>query len=109
VGTYGGQNLFEDKDKFPKLQSFVETIKRSGLDLTGLLVGEDGEYEIYAKNFDDSEMVIYFNDRVSFDKTASNLIAFIEDSKVKKTDNNGKMNFESINLRFGNNIFYVTK
>lgn len=104
-----GQNLMGDKSKFIAMNGFIESIKKSGLNLTGLLVGEDGQYELYAKNIDNSEMVIYFNDRLPLDKIQSNLIAFIENSKVKKGDNNGKMNFESINLRFGNNIFYVTK
>ncbi len=104
-----GQNLMGDKDKFIATNNFIDSIKRSGLNLTGLLIGEDGQYELYAKNIDNSDMVIYFNDRFPLDKIQSNLIAFIENSKVKKGDNNGKMNFESINLRFGNNIFYVTK
>ncbi len=109
ISSLVGQNLFGDKDEFIKLQNFVESIRRSGLNLTGLLVGDDGQYEMYAKNYDDSEMVIYFDDRIPFEKSAINLIAFIEDSKVKKNGNDGKINFESINLRFGNNIFYVAK
>lgn len=104
-----GKNLIGDEDKFIEIQSFVDLIKKSGINATGLLIGEDGQYEMYAKNHDDSEMVIYFNNRIPFEKTTSNLIAFIEDSKVKKNGNNGKMNFESINLRFGNNIYYVAK
>lgn len=109
VSEIVGKNLMGDKDKFIEIQSFVDTIKKSGLNLTGMLIGEEGQYELYAKNDDGTDMIIYFNDRVSLDKSASNLITFIEDSKVKKNGNNGKMNFESINLRFGNNIFYVAK
>jgi hypothetical protein len=104
-----GKNLIDNQEKFIEINNFIESIKKSGIKLTGLLFGDDGQYEMYAKNYDESDMVIYFNDRISLDKIASNLIAFIEDSKVKKNGNNGKINFESINLRFGNNIYYVAK
>ncbi len=104
-----GKNLIDNQEKFIEINNFIESIKKSGIKLTGLLFGDDGQYEMYARNYDESDMVIYFNDRISLDKIASNLIAFIEDSRVKKNGNNGKMNFESINLRFGNNIYYVAK
>ncbi len=104
-----GKNLIDNQEKFIEINNFIESIKKSGIKLSGLLFGDDGQYEMYAKNYDESDMVIYFNDRISLDKIASNLIAFIEDSKVKKNGNNGKINFESINLRFGNNIYYVAK
>ncbi len=104
-----GQNIFDENDKFVEINNFIDLIKKSGLTITGLLIGDDGQYELYAKNNDYSEMIVYFDNRISLDKIATNLIAFIEDSKVKKNGNNGKINFESINLRFGNNIFYVTK
>ncbi len=91
---------FIDKKLFNDLQNFIDITKRSKINLIGILIGAEGNYEMYSKNSNNSETVIYFNDRIPFDKTAGNLLTFL---------NNSKGNFDSINLRFGNNIFYVNK
>lgn len=95
-----GTNVI-DKDKFLQLQNFADNSFRLGLKSKGILIDDQGQYEMYAVNADGSDLTIYFNDRISLDKISSNLTTFIEDSKNKT--------FESINLRFGNNIFYVNK
>jgi len=91
-----------DKERFKELINFSEIAKKGNLNPQGILIGANGNYEMYAKNKDGSDLIIYFNDKYSFDKSASNLIAFWENSS--QTDL-----FDSINLRFGNNIFYVSK
>lgn len=100
---------FINIDLFNNLQKFTKTVKDSGIDSQGILISSEGNYELYSKNLDDSETVIYFNDRIPLDKTVSNLIAFLNDSKILKKGATSTPVFDSINLRFGNNIFYVTK
>ena len=90
---------FIDSKTFGDLQNFVKSIKDAGIPIVGLLVGEKGSYELYLKNKDGSEAVVYFDDRIPFEKTSSNLIVFWDNKTI----------FDYINLRFGNNIFYVTK
>lgn len=100
---------FIDQKTFTELENFISIIKKSKLIPTGILIGENGEYEMYIKNIDESIMTVYFDNRFPFDKTATNLIAFIEDAKLKKKSASTTPIFDSINLRFGNNIFYVPK
>lgn len=92
-------NNFIDSKIFNELQNFVKSIKDAGIPVIGILIGEGGNYELYLKNKDSSESIVYFDNRIPFEKTSSNLIAFWNDKTI----------FDYINLRFGNNIFYVTK
>lgn len=103
-----GTSIIDEK-KFLKLQDFVETVKRENLNPQGILIGLQGQYEMYSKNYDGSDLIIYFDDRAPIDKTISNFITFWDNSKITKKGATTTPVFESINLRFGNNIFYVTK
>lgn len=98
-----------DKDKFLQLQNFVKNVENSGIIATGLLLSEDGSYELYIKNVDQSIAVVYFDDRTSLDKVVSNLSVFWKNSINKKIGSDSIPNFEYINLRFGNNVFYHIK
>ncbi len=100
---------FIDKDLFNNLQKFAEVVEKANIDPSGILIGSQGDYEMYSKNIDGSEMIIYFSDRSPFEKTATNLVAFWNDSKIKKKGATTTPIFDSINLRFGNNVFYVNK
>ncbi|HEY9583822.1 MAG TPA: hypothetical protein VJI66_02565 [Candidatus Paceibacterota bacterium] len=97
---YVNQDTLE-KEEFIDLQNFISVIKNAGIVTTGILVGENGAYELYIKNNDDTGAVIYFDNKKPFPETASNLIAFLAKTKEK--------NFDYINLRFGNNIFYTIR
>lgn len=98
-----------EKDKFQQLQNFVKNVENSGIIATGLLLSEDGSYELYIKNVDQSIAVVYFDDRTSLDKVVSNLSVFWKNSINKKIGSDLIPNFEYINLRFGNNVFYHIK
>lgn len=102
-------DFFIDTDLFKDLQDFIKIIKDSRISAIGILIGENGQYELYIKNVDLSESIIYFDDKISFEKTASNLIAFWNETVFNKNGTSSAPIFEYINLRFGNNIFYVTK
>lgn len=93
-------NNFMDASRFKELQAFLKGMSANGITTLGILIGEGGSYELYMKNRDQSTAVVYFDDRTSFDKTMSNLVAFWD---------NTKDNFDYINLRFGNNVFYSKK
>lgn len=98
-----------NQDKFLQLQNFVKNVENSGIIATGLLLSEDGSYELYIKNVDQSIAVVYFDDRSSLDKIVSNLSVFWKNSLNKKIGSDLIPNFEYINLRFGNNVFYHIK
>lgn len=100
---------FIDKDLFLQFQKFIAMIQKEHISIVGLLIGEKNQYELYIKNKDNTEAVVYFDNRTPLEKTASNLILFWNDSMLKKKNATTTPIFDYINLRFGNNIFYVTK
>ncbi len=103
-----GQNFIEEK-RFRELENFLSGVIKGGLNPLGLLIGEDGEYEMYVENITgENEATVYFDDKLSFDNTLSNLLTFWE-STVKKGTRNLETPFEYINLRFGNTIYYSTQ
>ena len=104
IGTY-----FIDTEQFKKFQKFIKNIQDAHISTTGLLIGENDQYELYIKNKDLSDAVVYFDNRIPLEKTATNLILFLNDEMMKKNTATSTQNFDYINLRFGNNIFYVTK
>ena len=100
---------FIDKALFHDLQKFIDTIQRAHISTVGILIGENNRFELYLKNTDLTEVTVYFDNRLPFNKTATNLVAFWNDSITKKKNATTTPIFDYINLRFGNNIFYVTK
>lgn len=113
ISTSTGQTLvgmtFIPQELFKKLQIFIENAGKSAISPLGLFIAENGNYELYIRNVDNSEAVVYFDDRSPFDKTLSNFVAFWNDSLKKKKNATSTPIFEYINLRYGNNIFYETK
>ena len=103
-----GQKFIET-EKFNEFQKFVQNIKRNGIEPTGMLVAEDGNHELYIKNVDDSLAVVYFDERTPFDKIASNLITFWQNAMIEMRVEDVVPTFDYINLRFGNNVFYITR
>ncbi len=100
---------FIDKKRFEELQKFIFSIKKLNIQPLGILIGEGGNYELYIKNSDQSEMIVYFNDRATFNKTLSNFLAFWNDTLIKTKSSNTAPVFDYIDLRFGNNVFYMKK
>jgi len=100
---------FIDLERFNQLQDFVSGLNSSKVVSTGMLISEDGSYELYINNIKEGTAVVYFDDRTPFDKTMSNLITFWNNALDKKIGTTTISNFEYINLRFGNNVFYLTK
>lgn len=100
---------FIPSDQFLKLQEFIEGVRKAGITPTGILVTEEGSYELYIENQDKSQAVVYFDNRTPFDRTLSNLIVFWHNTLNKKIGLTKIPQFDYINLRFGNNVFYLIK
>ncbi len=91
--------------RFQELERFVVGSRKGGLSPLGVLIGEDGDYEMYMKNKKgNSEVTVYFDDKAPFDNTLSNLLTFWQNSLASTT-----IAFDYINLRFGNTVYYSTQ
>lgn len=92
---YVSGTSFVDEMRFAELQKFIYGAEQAGIDVSGILIGEDGEYEMYTSQ----DTTVYFDDRVPFDETLAHLLAFWRASSPPSP-----LNY--INLRFGNTIYY---
>ncbi|MEK9177899.1 MAG: hypothetical protein AAB777_02130 [Patescibacteria group bacterium] len=90
---------------FRALQSFYNSARNYGIDVRALLVKGAGEYELYAGT-DSGVIVVYFNEINGLDNELTALISFWNDVSQKTNGKNGKMKLDSIDLRYGSNIFY---
>lgn len=100
-----GKN-FVDEKRFKELENFTQGAIKGGLQPLAILIGDNGEYEMYMKNkIGDSEMTVYFDDRRPFDATLENLLTFWQNTfDIHKATSTPV--FDYINLRFGNTIYY---
>ena len=94
-------SLATSSSKFVELQNFYNGARNAGLDVHSILIKEGGEYEMYVDN-----IVIYFNDLRSFDEQLLNLISFWNRLVVNKEEGDKSSEFESIDVRYGSNVFY---
>lgn len=100
---------FMTPERFVELQTFIRGAGKANIRVTGVLVGADGSYELYVQNRDESMAIVYFDDRTPFAKTLANLVTFWDGAMSKKIGTTTIPNFNYINLRFGNNVFFTTK
>lgn len=102
---------FVDEKRLGELENLINGTHQGGLSPLGILIGDNGEYELYVKNKKgDSEVTVYFDDKVPFEKTLSNLLTFWQNpfgtKSLKATTTPA---FDYINLRFGNTVYYSTQ
>jgi hypothetical protein len=97
-----------DRAKFKSLQDFYDGVQRHDIEVEGLLIKPGGEYELYVSNNDTpaSTVVVYFNDHNNLETELSNLISFWSNMLSKATQKGEKLKFDSIDLRYGSNVFY---
>jgi hypothetical protein len=105
---------FVTEKRFEELENLTNGAHQGGLSPLGILIGDNGEYELYVKNKKgDSEVTIYFDDKVPFDTTLSNLLTFWQNplgtAGVKGKKATTTPAFDYINLRFGNTVYYSTQ
>ena len=114
IGSYATST-----QEFSALQSFVDGVRASRISTFGVLMKDSGEYELYAENPSGAPAdasvatstgeapdiaVIYFNDSSPFPTELSDLTAFWD--KEMSQDSASQPRFESIDLRYGPNVFY---
>lgn len=85
--------------EFNDLQQFYNQSRESELDPKFILVKDNGEYEMYAK-----DTIIYFNNQSPLLSQLQNLILFYNRMKQDQV-----ILFEYIDVRFGSNVFYRQK
>ena len=108
-GTYATST-----SKFLDLQDLMNGARHAGLKPEGILVKEGGEYELYAHNPDgeatatttDDTVVVYFNDSQPLSVELSNLMAFWAKKNEDARVSGRAIRFESIDVRYGDNVFY---
>ena len=103
---------FIDEKTFNRLENFVSGSIKEGIFSLGILIGENGEYEMYAKNTftknnasNTDYITIYFDDKTPLETTFSNLVTFWKDAILKNKNADFPV-FDSINLHFGNTVYY---
>lgn len=119
IPTDSGETLlgthFVEEKRFDELEHLVQGARLGGLSPQGILIEDNGEYEMYVKNQKgDSEVTVYFDDKAPFDATLSNLLTFWQNFPKKKDAKNTTpatttQSFDYINLRFGNTVYYSTQ
>ncbi len=90
---------------FRALQSFYNSARNYGINVKALLVKGGGEYEMYAGT-DSSIIVVYFNEMNGLENELTALISFWNDVSQKAHNKSGTLELDSIDLRYGSNIFY---
>ena len=110
-GTYATSTA-----EFRALQSFYSGVQSAGLTIQGVLIGDGGEYEMYADNPDNqiksvstttpSTVIIYFNDSKPFSSQLADLSAFWSSMVAKANNQEQLLKFDSIDVRYGPNVFY---
>jgi hypothetical protein len=92
---------------FKSLQSYYNSAVSYGILVKALLAKGGGEYELYAKT-DSGIVVIYFNEINGFENELVALISFWNEINNKASDKGGILELDSIDLRYGSNVFYRT-
>lgn len=96
-----GNTYLASTTKFLDISRFVERVKGTDINPVGLLVKDDGEYDLLLSH----DGKVYFDDLQSFDKTADNLETLLK--TIGTTTNLSGIDY--IDLRFGNKVFYKLK
>ncbi len=92
--------------EFARLQHFYNAAKADGITVDALLMKGTGEYELYARNPSHSTVVIYFNTVAQQDDQLSNLLSFWKHSFGPTRKSLQNLEFDSIDVRYGDNVFY---
>ncbi len=106
-------------EEFTLMQELYDGIKKHEITVDAILMKSGGEYELYARNplttktsasDRSSTVVIYFNSASSPDVQIANLVSFWSHMTNAARAKNEPLEFEYIDARYGDNVFYrVTK
>ncbi len=96
---------FIDEGLFKDLQVFLDGAIKGGLLPLGVLIGDDGEYEMYTQG----GTTVYFDAKTPLTTSLSNLLTFWQNDRnggIKSMKATSTAPFDYINLHFGNTIYY---
>lgn len=97
--------VFMDYKKFSNINNFIEKLSSTGLKPNMFFADELGDFEIY---FTGGEKIIFKGDD-NYNNVFENLFTLLSENDFDLIKDNGSLNFEYIDLRFGNRIFYSLK
>lgn len=103
---------FTSKEKLVEFNNFFNGLTKIGITPLGMLINDGGQYEVYIKDksFDkmssSSSITVYMDDKNSLTKILNNFQLFW---KNYKNSSNKNEEFDYIDMRFGNTVFYATK
>lgn len=105
---------FLEKQTFAELINFYDAVKNNSPEILGLLIKNSGEYELYMTDKNNEEgqnpaantTVVYFNQRNGLSEQLDNFLAFWSHMKTLEKAGAEAKHYDSIDLRYGPNIFY---
>jgi cell division septal protein FtsQ len=102
---------FVSKQRLIEFNNFFKGLSSIGISPLGILINDGGQYELYIKDksldkVSSSSITVYMDDKNSLTKILSNFQLFW---KNYKNSNNKNEEFDYIDMRFGNTVFYATK
>jgi hypothetical protein len=105
--------------EFNLLQKFYTDVVNGGIVADGILIKDNGEYELYIENvvkniapesYDANAntrvAVVYFNNARAFNESLANLLSFWSTMKNSPKIKSASTNFDYIDVRYGANVFY---
>lgn len=97
-------NYFVNSSEFSFLQDFVQALKGFSLNPTSVMAMPNNDYKIVLPKGEE----ILFTTRESLEETISNLQSVLSDSKLS-IQSGDSLSVTSIDLRFGNKVFFKKK
>ncbi len=123
VGTAHKRYYFPDmkedmvdmpQPEFTHLQEFYDDVRAAGIPAQAILIKPEGEYELYVSYTKDASTedtlsgttIVYFNALGNMQLEKENLISFWSSMVQAARTKNETLSFDSIDLRYGSNVFY---
>jgi hypothetical protein len=123
VGTAHKRYYFPDmkeevvdmpQPEFEHLQKFYDDVRAAGIPVQALLIKPEGEYELYipyaiATSSEDTlngTTIVYFNALGGMEVEKANFISFWSSMVQAARAKGESLSFDSIDLRYGSNVFY---
>lgn len=101
-----GTNIASENE-FAALQSVYDSVRSAGIRPVGILIKEEGGYELYAKSMSGSgTTVVYMSPSRPMSEQTNNLISFWQKKSAEAKVKNATTSFDYIDVRYGSNVFY---
>lgn len=98
-------NFYLSKSDFPKIISFIESLKKLKMKPEGVYISSSGDGTVYLPKSEEGEVrKVLFTFGGTLEKAIENLIPFL--LEIKLVNSAGSIDVQYIDIRFGNKIFY---